>query len=292
MSSVSKAASFRLVLVASGGLWLAACADRSPGVTSSEDAGPWTSPYCNGDRDGDGWSNWFEGDWDADDDGIANADDLDSDGDGTPDSEAPAYRDEGIPDSCASPVPSGLDGLGAAWDLDDDDDGISDVEERATGTDPDDEDSDDDGCLDPAEHYFGGCDSPFSTIAFCGRSRARDVCGGHDGAGTDNVASLVAPMDAPHGSVSARVVPVVTTSVIDTEVYVDPVSVLPAGAATISADGFASVATGARLAFEVHAASCSPVFAIRLEMVEVVDELGTVLFRAGLLVRGMGCPKI
>jgi outer membrane protein OmpA-like peptidoglycan-associated protein len=102
--------------------------------------------YLDDDSDDDGHDDADEGDGDVDGDSVPNYLDLESDGDGVDDDV------EGAGDADGDGIPAWLDPdeVGGPT-TDTDGDGLTDDEEAALGTDPADEDSDDDGLTDGVE---------------------------------------------------------------------------------------------------------------------------------------------
>jgi hypothetical protein len=120
--------------------------DGGPPGTGQDDSGTLNDDHT--DSDGDGISDFHEGQGrrDSDGDGTPDHQDLDSDNDGIPDE-----QESGDSDVTTAPIDTDGDFIPDYIDSDSDDDGLSDEEEQELGTDPRRADSDGDGATDLVE---------------------------------------------------------------------------------------------------------------------------------------------
>ena len=200
------------------------------------DAEMWA--WCDADADGDGIPDRFEMGGDADGDGIPSLDDEDSDGDGISDRDEAAPR----PDRCMYPVDSDGDGIGDWLDPDSDGDGLTDRDEHERGLDPRADDSDADGCVDPAEIFLDGCSDPRDAIVPIGcdvgmEGRATFVIGeSFPAGGTVGLAIEALPKGPSFDPLGIRW---------------QALAASPAGSAQPEGDHFVAVDPGARLTFSI-----------------------------------------
>lgn len=234
------------------------------------DVGPDVYGWCSEDADGDGIADRLEGFGDEDGDGMPNRLDSDSDNDGIPDAE-----ERGVDDPCLAPIASDGDGLADFLDLDSDADGVDDADEVARGLDPRSADSDHDGCFDLAEIAFDACADPRD--AFVPLMCEVPAVGR---------ATFTLPDDGVvHAALS------LTTG--ELFVFVRPSSVVPAGAAELTPDGFTNVRPGATLTFDITPRSFLTFDEPVVGESSLRDPAGTVIDRGRVVIFGnTACPPI
>jgi hypothetical protein len=250
-------------------------ADAASGVDAADSGDPFA--WCREDADGDTIPDRLEPPGDADGDGRANADDTDSDGDGAPDRDARRSENAFYPRECWPLADSDADMVPDAYDLDDDDDLLSDRDEPTHGLDPLDEDGDDDGCIDGAEVMFDGCASP--------RVELLELACDSINSGTVTYEIVEA-----QAALTLEVVRL-TEGSRDPDLFVEPLSVTPAGAAVILEDRFEEVAAGAGVTFAIEARLADRHVVAAFDLL-LRDAAGAVIERRVLVARGMGCPPL
>ena len=226
------------------------------------------------DTDGDGIADRWDSGADDDGDGIPNREDLDSDGDGIPDREEAGV--DGELAECFPPVDTDGNGLPDFRDTDSDGDGLSDAMEVAAGTDPRSVDSDGDGCPDPAELTPELCQGPLNVTI--------DVACA-TGASATALFVWEGPEVLPEAFLQVTPEPL-DSGWISVGAFAE--SVVPAGAATLTAFRFEDVQPGAALGFRVQVSQASGLVepVMLTGTLEVLDGEGTVLASGTLFLFG------